>query len=451
MPSAGTGSVAAPAAAAAAAAGPQAAAGRDAGSPFAAGTGQLVVDWNKTLISILGTPGAQPATIHPTRSFAILQAAEYDAVVSVTHAGIPYARGPQGSGRAGPVTADGIQGSGRASAVTADGIQGSGRASAAAAADQAARDVLASLYPAQVNVIDGQLATELAAIPDSPAKDRGITLGAAAAGMLLSLRASDGSAGTPGPFVPGDEPGDYQLTPPNFPAPVFTNWGGITPFVLERGSQFRPVPPPPVTSAAYARALAVVRSLGQDTSVTRTAGQTAAGRFWGAAPIWNVWNEIAQDQVTAHKSSLARATALFAALDETLGDTAISLYDAKYHYQVWRPVTAIRAGVRGITASPGWLPLANTAADPSYPGAHSGFSFAAATILSAFFRGNQPVTVHSDALPGQERDFDGFFAAATEAALSRIYAGQHTPLDDRAGRLLGAEVASFVLSHLGGA
>ncbi len=392
-------------------------------SPFAPGSGQLVVDWNKALIAILGTPGAQPPAIHPTRSFAILQAAEYDAVVSVTRAGHPA-----------PL-----------------GIQGTGRASAAAA-DQAARDVLAGLYPAQATIADTQLATELASIPDGPAKQGGLRVGHAVATQLLALRARDGSAESPVPFIPGTAPGDYQLTPPGFASPVFTNWGAITPFVLKRGSQFRPVPPPPVSSAAYARALAVVQSLGQDTSTTRTAGQTAAGRFWGAAPIWNVWNEVTQDQVSVHHSSLVQAATVFAALDLTLGDTAIGLYDAKYHYQVWRPVTAIREGAitgnPAIVSNPDWSPLTNTAADPSYPGAHSGFSFAAATVLSAFFGGHQPVTVHSGALPGQARAFGGFFAAATEAALSRTYAGQHTPLDDRAGRILGARIATFVLASV---
>jgi membrane-associated phospholipid phosphatase len=399
-------------------------AGREAGSPFAAGTGQLVVDWNKVLISILGVPGAQPATIHPTRSFAILQAAEYDAVVSITHAGLPYEFS----------------------------IPVRGQANAAAAADQAAHDVLIGLYPASASVADGQLGTELASVPDGKAKDLGIIVGHAVATRLLSLRAADGSAVPPVPFVPGTAPGDYQLTPPKFASPVFTNWGNVTPFVLPRGSQFRPVPPPPVTSAAYAKALAVVQGLGQDTSATRTTDQTAAGRFWGAAPIWNVWNEIAQGQVTAHRSSLVKATATFAALDLTIGDTAIGLYDAKYHYQVWRPVTAIREGAitgnPGIVPNPNWNPLTTTAADPSYPGAHSGFSFAAATVLSAFFGDDQLLTVHSDALPGQARPFRGFFAAATEAALSRIYAGQHTPLDDQAGRVLGVRIASYVLDRL---
>lgn len=391
--------------------------------PFAPGTGGPVVDWNKTLISILLTPGAQPATIHPTRSFAILQAAEYDAVVSITKVGRPYLFRV-------PVT---------------------GPASAAAAADQAAHDVLAGLYPAQAGVADSQLATELAGIPNGPAKTRGTAVGRAAAATLLAIRSADGSALTPPPFKPGTDPGDYQPTPPAFAPPVFTIWGNVTPFVLDSGSQFRPPPPPPVTSAAYAKALTVTENLGEDTSTTRTPAQTATGMFWSASPIWNVWNEVAQAQVTARDASLEGASAMFATLDLALADTAIGLYDAKYHYQVWRPITAIRAGAStgnpGIVPNPNWNSLTTTAPDPSYPGAHSGFSFAAATVLSAFFGGNQPVTVRSDALPGQARHFRDFFAAARQAALSRIFAGQHTPLDDHAGRQLGSGIGAFTLRH----
>jgi len=229
---------------------------------------------------------------------------------------------------------------------------------------------------------------------------------------------------------------------------VFTNWGNITPFVLASGSRFRPPAPPPVTSKAYKQALAITKSLGEDTSTTRTADQTAAGLFWSASPIWNAWNEVAQDQVEARQSSLQGAATMFAALDLTLADTAIGLYDAKYHYQVWRPITAIRDGAEfGFPPNPDWNSLTTTAPDPSYPGAHSGFSFAAAAILTAFFGGDQPVTVGEDALPGQTRSFADFFSAATEAALSRIWAGQHTPLDDQAGRALGASIGWSVLRH----
>ncbi|HEV2243429.1 MAG TPA: vanadium-dependent haloperoxidase [Streptosporangiaceae bacterium] len=415
--------MAAPATAAAAVAGRHAA-GQPASVAFSRGSGQSVVDWNRELITILGTPGAQPATVHSTRSFAILQAAEYDAVVSITHAAPPYlfsVRAPHG-------------------------------ARPDAAADQAAHDVLAALYPAQKSGLDQMLAAQLAAIPDTPGKQKGIQVGATAAELLVGLRASDGSAVTPPPFVPGTQPGDYRPTPPNFPAPVFTNWGTVTPFVLNSGSQFRPAPPPPITSAAYAAALNQVQSLGQNSSTTRTADETTLAKFWGAAPIWNVWNEIAQRLAVARHSSLERTVTVFENLDLSLADATIAFYDAKYHYLVWRPVTAIQLGNTignpGIAGNPTWLPLAVTAADPSYPGAHATISEAAATVLRAFYGDDQQLAVTSDGDPGVTRSFDSFQAAANEATLSRLFAGQHTMIDLVVGQQLGHRVAEFVLSHL---
>ena len=236
---------------------------------FTSRSGQSVVDWNRELITILGTPGAQPATVHPTRSFALLQAAEYDAVTSITHAGPKYifsVPAPRG-------------------------------ARPDAAADQAAHDVLTTLYPALKTGPDQLLAGELAAIPDSRGKQQGISVGDIVAKRLIRIRSSDGSAATPPPFVAGNKPGDYRPTSPNFPAPVFTNWGSVTPFVLGSARQFRPATPPPIASATYGHALNQVKSLGQDSSTTRTADQTTLAKFWGAAPIWNVWNQIAQQLV----------------------------------------------------------------------------------------------------------------------------------------------------------
>jgi len=391
---------------------------------FVPGTGQSVADWNHELITILGTKGAQPATVHPTRSFALLQAAEYDAVTSITHAAPPYLFSVRAWRGARPD----------------------------AAADQAAHDVLTALYPAQRGAFDQLLAGEFAAIPGNRGKQQGIAVGETVAARLIGIRSTDGSAAVPPPFVAGTEPGDYQPTPPNFPAPVFTNWGSIKPFVLRSGSQFRPAPPPPITSAAYARALNQVRSLGQDSSTTRTADETTFAKFWGAAPIWNVWNEIAQKLVVTRHASLEQAVTVFANLDLAVADATIGMYDAKYHYLVWRPVTAIRAGSTagnpGIVSDPGWNPLAVTAADPSYPGAHATISQAAATILSAFYGNHQWLTVSSDGDPGVTRTFHSFQAAADEATLSRLFAGQHTLIDLVAGQQLGRHVASFVLQDL---
>jgi membrane-associated phospholipid phosphatase len=399
-----------------------AAAGHRAAVAFRSGSGRLVVDWNRELITILGTAGAQPATVHPTRSFAILQAAEYDAVTSITHAGRPYLFSVRAPHDARPD----------------------------AAADQAAHDVLTALYPSMKAELDTMLADELAGIADRRDERDGLRVGAAVAEKLIKLRSFDGSAATPPPFVAGNQPGDYRPTPPAFPAPVFTNWGSITPFVLNSGRQFRPGPHPPVTGAAYAMSLNEVKSLGQDSSTTRTADQTAAAKFWAAAPIWNTWNQVAQNLAVARNASLERAAAVFATLDLTLADATIALYDAKYHYRIWRPVTAIRLGDTignpGITGDPNWTPLAVTAPDPSYPGAHSTISEAAATVLTAFYGHRQPLVI---TVGGTTRAFGSFFEAAEEAGLSRIYAGQHTRFDHVAGQQLGARVADTVLDRFG--
>jgi hypothetical protein len=345
-------------------------------------SGLPVIDWNRVLLSIVNTPGAQPANIQPTRNFAILHAAIYDAVNAIDHTHEPYlisVRAPRD-------------------------------ASETAAADAAAHTALVGLYPAQQTSLDAEYTAELAKVADGPAKDKGVRLGEQVAGDLLAIRANDGSNVTPPPFVAGTNPGDYRPTPPNFLTPVFTIWGEVTPFVLDGGDQFRPAAPPALTSDSYAAAINEVESLGSATSTTRTAEQTEIGKFWNP-PIQNFWNQIAQTVALAHHSDLATTARLFAALNLSFADSAIAFYDAKYTYRLWRPVTAIRLadsdGNPATVADPNWLPLAgNTAADPSYPGAHSTISAAGADVLASFYGDDQHFSLSSSALPGVTRSFD---------------------------------------------
>jgi membrane-associated phospholipid phosphatase len=386
-------------------------------------SGQPVIDWNQVLLSIVNTPGAQPANIQPTRNFAILHAAIYDAVNAIDRTHEPYlisVRAPRD-------------------------------ASETAAADAAAHTALVGLYPSLQNSLDSDYAAEVAQVPNGPAKDQGVRLGEQVASDLLAIRANDRSNVMPPPFVAGTNPGDYAPTPPNFPTPVFTTWGQVTPFVLERGDQFRPTPPPTLTSDAYAAAINEVQSLGSATSTTRTTEQTEIGKFWNP-PIQNFWNQIAQTVALARHSDLATTARLFAALNLSFADSAIAFYDAKYTFRLWRPVTAIRLadtdGNPNTVGDPNWLPLAgNTAADPSYPGAHSTISAAGAAVLASFYGHQQSFSVTSSALPGVTRSFTSFGAAAEEAGLSRIFSGQHTRLDHLAGLTLGHDVAGFVLHN----
>jgi hypothetical protein len=187
----------------------------------APGSGQSVTEWNQTLISILGTPNAQPVTVHPTRAFAMLQAGEYNAVVSITHAGPPYGSAVPAAGDARPD----------------------------AAADQAAHDVLIGLYPSMRARLDHQLDSELAALPAGTPTHNGAAVGAAAAHAIHTQRATDGSAITPAAFTAGAAPGDYRPTPPKFLAPMYTPWGSVRPFVVDNIAEYLPPAPPSVNSA----------------------------------------------------------------------------------------------------------------------------------------------------------------------------------------------------------
>jgi len=391
----------------------------------AAGSVDEVIQWNKTLLTIVRTAGAQPATVHPTRSFAIMHAAVYDAVNSIDATHKSYL-------------------------VRVEHV--SPHASLEAAASAAAHETLITLYPAFQTTLDQQYDQSLAQIPDSVDKTTGIDVGKAVAQAILTLRSDDGSAATPIPFVFGNAPGDYQSTPPNFPKPQFTHWSRVTPFALERANQFRLGPPPALTSAEYTASFNEVKSLGIANSTTATADQALIGRFWNGA-IQNYWNEITQTAVQAHHLTTAQSARVFALLNLTLADEVIAFYDTKYTYDLWRPVTAIRAadtdGNPDTAADPTWLPQAGkTAADPSYPGAHATISAGAAFVLRSVF-GNKPfhLNVTSEVLPGVIRSFDSFAGAKNEASLSRIYAGQHFRADENAGEKLGSAVADFVVDN----
>jgi hypothetical protein len=385
-----------------------------------------VVQWNRTLLQIVRTAGAQPATVHPTRSFAMLHAAIYDAVNAIDRTHQPYL-------------------------VRLSGVSRTASQDAAAAA--AGHEVLVTLYPLFGAQLDGQLQQSLAQVPDGAKKTDGIRIGHDVADSILARRSNDGSAAQPIPFVFGNTPGGYQSTPPNFPLqPQFTHWSHVTPFALERANQFRPGPPPALTSNGYSDGLNEIKSLGIVNSATASADQALTGRFWNGA-IQNYWNEIAQTASLAHHLTTAQDARLFALLNLALADGVIAFYDAKYTYNFWRPVTAIRAADTDenpqTVADPNWLPQAGkTAPDPSYPGAHAVLSATGAGVLTAFFgEDHSNFSVTSEVLPGVARSFSTFGDAAQEATLSRIFAGQHFRFDLTAGQQLGREVADFVVDR----
>jgi hypothetical protein len=386
----------------------------------AAGQPDQVIQWNQELQKVLVAPGAQPASIHPTRTMAITQIAVYDAVNGIVGGGEPFlvnVRAPH-------------------------------NASAAAAAAAAARTALDALLPSQQSTIDSFFQSSLAQIGTGVRVDRGIRFGDRVANAVLAARANDGATATPPVFTPLTGPGEYQLTPPALAPAGFTQTAHVTPFVLNSASQFRPPAPPALTSPQYAQDFAEVHALGELNSATRTADQTAVGKFWGAAPVWVVWNQVADQAGLAFGNSLERNARTFALLDTTLADSAIALYDAKYTYHRWRPITtATDQGNPNTTADPAWVPLANTANDPSYPGAHADFSQAAATVLEDVFGTDLLSFSLTNATAGITRTFTSFSQAAAEASASRILAGQHLRYDEDAGQALGGQVADFTVDN----
>jgi hypothetical protein len=385
-----------------------------------------VVQWNRTLLAIVRTAGAQSPNIHPTRSFAMMHAAIYDAVNNIDRTHQPY---------------------------LVSFARVSRKASEAAAADVAAHAVLVALYPNFRAALDEQLEPLLAQIPAGAHKTQGIRVGEMVADAILDARNDDGSAAQPPPFVFRSAPGDFQSTPPNLPKPQFTGWSRVTPFALLTANQFRPGPPPELTSETYTDVFNELKSLGIVKSTTATADQALTGTFWNGA-IQNYWNEIAQTMVLADRASVANSARLFALLNLTFADDVIAFYDAKYTYDLWRPVTAIRAAATDnnphTTADPDWLPeVGKTTPDPSYPGAHAVISASGAFVLRSFFGQDRfRFKVTSEVLPGVERSFESFSAAQQEATRSRIFAGVHFRSDLTAGTKLGDDVADFVLDHL---
>jgi len=384
-----------------------------------------VIEWNRTLLVIVRTPAAQSPTIHSTRNFAMLHAAIFDAVNNIDRDFEPYA---------------------------VRHTHVSPRASAEAAADQAAHDVLISLYPAFAVTLDSELQQDLAQIPYGRDKADGIEEGKDVAAAILALRSNDGSAAVLPPFVPKSQPGSYQLTPPNFAPADFIQWPQVTPFALARANEFRPGPPPQLTSEEYTLSFNEVKSLGLITSATRTADQTQIGQFWNGN-IQDFWNEIAQTAALTRHLDLAQSAHLFALLNITLADTTIAFFDTKYTYDLWRPVTAIHLASADnnpeTEQDPAWIPLpTKTAPDPSFPGAHSATSFAAAEVLRLVLGDQITLDVTSESLSGVTRHFTSFSEAAEEAGLSRIYAGQHFRFDHLAGARLGQQVAKAVLSTI---
>ena len=216
-------------------------------------------------------------------------------------------------------------------------------ASPDAAAIAAAYRTLVTLRPGSAAALDAARAQSLAAIPDGPAKDAGIAVGEAAAAAMLLLRANDGWDAVV-PYTPGTDPGDWQPTPPAFAPALLPGWGQVTPFGLEEGSQFRAPPPPALHTGKYANDYNEVKLVGRIDSPFRPQDRTDVARFYAAATPVQIWNPAARQVSAAQGKTLSENARIFALLAMAMADGSIAVFDTKYFYNRWRPVTAIWNG-----------------------------------------------------------------------------------------------------------
>ena len=371
-----------------------------------------------------------------------------------------------------------------------------GLTSVEAAIAQAAHDTLAALFPSQAAAFAALLAADLAKIPNSRAKTKGIEVGHSAALAILALRSNDGSQHAElrmdVDFIPSNQPGKWRQDPISLvPLALGAHWGEVDPFVMKAATQFRAPPPPPMDSAAYTRAFNEVKRLGGDgltTPTERTAEQTTIGIYWAydgtpslCAPP-RLYNQIAVQIAEQMGSNSIELTRLLALVNVAMADAGVAIWESKYFYQFWRPVTGIREADTGsgptgagdgnaatagdASFSPLGAPASNlngpnfTPPFPAYPSGHAGFGGALFQVLRKFYRTDRiPFRFVSDEFNGVTRDnagnaralvprsFSSLSEAEEENGQSRIYLGIHWEFDKSAGITQGRRIADYVVQN----
>jgi hypothetical protein len=391
--------------------------------PLRATPQNVVVDWNGIGITAVVAGGQIPA--QQERSMAITSVAVSDAVNAITKKYTQY-----GSRLTPP----------------------SG-ASTTAAVIGAAYRALTQLVPSQTQFLDTTLTQSLAKFGVSVG-DPGFVFGEAVADEIIAIRAADGAALAQYPYTPPNAgaPGVWVPTPPAFAAASLPGWGTVQPWVLKSSAQFRPDDGPDLTSRRYARDVNELKEIGALNSATRTAEQTNIARFWVAsAPV--IWNDVLRQVALGLDLDDSETARAFALMNVAGADARIACWDAKYVFNFWRPVTAIRRadedGNPATEVDPSWTPLIATPNHPEYVSGHATISSAMATVLRLLFDDDPDVAfiATSPTNPGFERHWTTFSDGTREVIDARVYSGIHYRSSDERGAKLGRQVGRFAVMH----
>ncbi|HEX6739270.1 MAG TPA: vanadium-dependent haloperoxidase [Vicinamibacteria bacterium] len=374
----------------------------------------VVTDWNEIAVSA----GYAASLLPPfqSRNAAIVHLAVYDAVNSARPTYTPYRRlwpAPPGT-------------------------------SPEAAAAAAAHAVLAHLYPDQAAKLDAALAASLAEVADEKARAQGQALGQQVAAALLAERQGDG-ADAPNTYRPVTTPGAYAPTT----LPIVPTWGAVRPFGLDSGRQFRPAPPYRLDSAEWAKDFREVKRLGAKVRSERTPEQTEAARFWEYTGA-GTYNPMVRQVAAAKHLDLAANARLFALTSMAAADAIIAVFDAKYTYNFWRPVTAIRNadgdGNDATDVDPAWEPFIATPLHPEYPCAHCINQSAVARVLELEFGDEAaPFTLKSPTAPGVEHRFTRLSAYVQEVIEARVCDGVHYRTSGQVGAAMGRQIGDHLV------
>jgi hypothetical protein len=315
--------------------------------------------------------------------------------------------------------------------------------SADAAAAVAAHDILVAIFPSQLASLDAALDISLVRVTDINIKTSSLALGQRVAAAILALRADDGSD-APNTWRPVTAPGVYIPTS----LPVGSNWGKVTPWVLEKNDQFHPAAPPAVGSTPWAKDYNELKSLGGKASTLRTPPQTETALFW-SAPTPGLLSSATRSLMDVPGRALVQNARLLALTSIVQADTFIAVFEAKYAYNVWRPLTAIRVGngqaTDGTTPDVSWEPLVETPLNPEYPSAHCMGAAAVAAVLEKEFGASRVrvFRLSSPAVPKAVRSFTRLSDMVDEVANAQVWSGVHFRNSTVAGLEMGKKLGDY--------